>query len=305
MLSSSDDPGAAASLPRFRLWHLFALTAWVGVGTALSMYLDTPVAVALLAFGTLLLAAVVCRSWYTAVAAFGLALLMVFFPTPRGGSRPAGLRAQCRNSLRNVVLALQNYEGKYGTFPPAVVTDKHGKPMHSWRVLILPFLDRNDLYKRYRFNEPWNGPNNSQLLNEDVGIFYCPSDVRGTNDFHTSYVAVVGDRTVWPGTTSGSTKAVSQADGTSRTLILVETHNSGIHWMEPRDISFDNCLIGIDGPRARSLPRGECNHPGGSVVSFVDGHVEFLEDSVSATKMRELLTIDDGAPAETNVDWAK
>ena len=56
--------------------------------------------------------------------------------------------------------------------------DENGKPMHSWRVLILPRLDRNDLYQRYRFDEPWNGPNNSQLMNEAMLILYCPSDVR-------------------------------------------------------------------------------------------------------------------------------
>jgi prepilin-type processing-associated H-X9-DG protein len=198
--------------------------------------------------------------------------------------------------LKNITFALQTYESKYGVFPPAVVTDKHGKPMHSWRVLILPYLDRNDLYQRYRFNEPWNGPNNSQLLSENLSIFYCPSDPRGTNDYHTSYVAVVGDHTVWPGAKSIGTQAVSDRDGTARTLLLIETHNSGIHWMEPRDVSFDGCIMGIDGPRARSLPGGQCNHPGGSVVTFVDGHGTFLEDTVSATTMKELLTIDDDAP---------
>ena len=60
-------------------------------------------------------------------------------------------------------MALQNYHQANGCFPPAYIADKNGKPMHSWRVLILPYLDRTILYKAYDFTEPWDGPNNKKL----------------------------------------------------------------------------------------------------------------------------------------------
>ena len=67
-----------------------------------------------------------------------------------------------RNNLRQIALALQSYHQANGCFPPAYVADKNGKPMHSWRVLILPYLGFDDLYKAYDFTEPWDGPNNKK-----------------------------------------------------------------------------------------------------------------------------------------------
>ena len=71
--------------------------------------------------------------------------------------------------------------------------------MHSWRVLILPFLDQNELYGSYRFDEPWNGPNNSKLHDVIVDVFRCPEDHGRSKSNQTSYVAVVGPETIWPG----------------------------------------------------------------------------------------------------------
>jgi hypothetical protein len=64
------------------------------------------------------------------------------------------------NNLKQIGLALRNYHDAYGRFPPAYVADGHGPPMHSRRVLILPWLEKREIYDRYRFDEPWDGPNN-------------------------------------------------------------------------------------------------------------------------------------------------
>src|SRR5438105_1376638 len=78
-------------------------------------------------------------------------------------ARPAARRNACGNNMKQIELALLNYHDANKSFPPAYVADAEGKPMHSWRVLILPYLERNDLYQQYDFNEPWNGPHNSRL----------------------------------------------------------------------------------------------------------------------------------------------
>ena len=72
-------------------------------------------------------------------------------------------RSDCQGRLRQIALALQCYHDVYKSFPPAYVADETGKPMHSWRVLILPFLEQKALYDQYRFDEPWDGPNNGKL----------------------------------------------------------------------------------------------------------------------------------------------
>ena len=85
--------------------------------------------------------------------------------------RESSLRMACLNNMRQMILAIHNYESANGVLPLACVTDKDGNPMHSWRVLILPFVDENALYAMYDFDEPWDGPNNSKLAAQ------CPADL--------------------------------------------------------------------------------------------------------------------------------
>src|SRR5690242_17032670 len=74
-------------------------------------------------------------------------------------AREAARRSQCKNNLKQIGLALHNYHETYGGLPPAFVADDQGRPMHSWRVLILPFLGEQALYNEYNLSEPWDGPN--------------------------------------------------------------------------------------------------------------------------------------------------
>ena len=77
--------------------------------------------------------------------------------------REAARRSACLNHVRQLALALLNYESAYAKLPPAFQADANGKPMHSWRVLILPFIEKNPLYDAYDFEESWDGPNNKLL----------------------------------------------------------------------------------------------------------------------------------------------
>ena len=90
-------------------------------------------------------------------------------------AREAARRTQCKNNLKQIGIALHSYHDVYKTFPPAYIPDEDGKPMHSWRVLILPFIEQQALYEQYDFNEPWDGPNNSQLANVVISVYQCPS----------------------------------------------------------------------------------------------------------------------------------
>ena len=97
--------------------------------------------------------------------------------------------------------------------------------MHSWRVLLLPYLERKDLYSQYDFDEPWDGPNNSKLHGTRVRYFESPSGVGVVGE--TSCVAIVGMQTVWPG--AKTTKNADIKDGLSNAVLVAEIHNSGIH----------------------------------------------------------------------------
>jgi hypothetical protein len=93
-----------------------------------------------------------------------IAVLIAFLLPAVRSARGAAYRSHCSSNLKQIALALHNYHDTFGAFPPAYVADESGKPMHSWRVLILPFLESSPLYDKYRFDEPWDGPNNRQLL---------------------------------------------------------------------------------------------------------------------------------------------
>src|SRR4030095_9667762 len=87
---------------------------------------------------------------------------------------------------------------QYGSFPPAYIADKNGRPMHSWRILILPFLEEQALFSRYNFNEPWDGPNNRKLHGTTIALFECPADESPNRPTGmTSYVLVTGPGTLF------------------------------------------------------------------------------------------------------------
>src|SRR4051812_10595310 len=81
------------------------------------------------------------------------------------------LSDQCLGHLKEIGIALHNYHADYGVFPPAYVADASGRPLHSWRVLILPYLEQKPLYNRYNFSEPWDGPNNRRLASQMPGVY--------------------------------------------------------------------------------------------------------------------------------------
>ncbi|MEN6449127.1 MAG: DUF1559 domain-containing protein [Thermoguttaceae bacterium] len=155
----------------------------------------------------------------------------------------------CVNSMKQIGLAIHNYRQHYGVFPPACVYGKDGRPMHSWRLLILPFLGYDSLYGRYNMNEPWDSPNNSRLLNECPQAYKSPGDfgVRSSGPA-TEYLAVVGPDPGWPlGLPGGVADPAALAKAASK-IMVIETKESGIAWTEPKDLPIDGrCVPSGDG----------------------------------------------------------
>jgi hypothetical protein len=207
------------------------------------------------------------------------------------GARESARRAQCRNNLKQIGLALFNYHQTFGSFPPPYITDGEGRPRHSWRVLIRPFLDASPFYNSYRFDEPWDGPNNAQLIASERGGWYwhhCPSE-HHDDPFTTDYVAIVGPGTAW--NVDHPVSVDDMADGPANTLLLVEVVGSGINWAEPRDLALDRIAPTVN---AKSVLGISSRHVGGAYGLMADGSVVFLSDKLSAATIRGLLTIDGG-----------
>jgi hypothetical protein len=288
---------------QFSLIHLFYAIALFGAALAAFGLFGGGAAIPILAFWAYVYSRrsrprALCEGCLTVLICWCLfgPLLQVLLDN---GHREARRRSRCRNNLKQIALALQNYHDTYDTFPPAFLPDQDGKPMHSWRVLILPFLDEQTLYQQYSFQEPWDGPNNRQLLSPAPVIYRCPSDLRTGQSNWTSYVAVVGPRTAWPG--SKSSKLSEFTDGTSNTMLVVEDHSQKIPWMEPRDLALDEALEMLGSRTSR--PVG--SHAGGRLAAFADGSVTFLPHGLTQDFVAGLLGIDDGMGLPMHDLWSR
>ena len=208
-------------------------------------------------------------------------------------AREAARIAQCTNNLHQIGLALLSYESRYRQFPPAFIPDKNGKPMHSWRVLILPYLDRKDLYDQYRFNEPWDSPHNKALASQMPSIYVCPSEGLPANG-RTSYAMLVGPHAFSTGPKGRTISEIT--DGTPNTIMVAEAADTHINWMEPRDLDTEHMRFQTNGSRNPGAKNAEIfsRHPGGANVVFCDGHVQFIPASTDPKDVNAMTTIDGG-----------
>jgi hypothetical protein len=177
-------------------------------------------------------------------------------------------------------LAVVNYTDAMGHYPPAFVPGPDGRPWHSWRVLILPYIEGHAIYEQYRFEEPWNGPHNRTLADRMPKIFAFP-DTYTERTGVTNYLAVVGDETLWPGAKPFEGKPI---DGTSQTILLAENHGLDVHWMEPRDFVFR------DMPLELQHPHGISSRYRIPAVVMADDTVCSLSPTLAPATLRAMLT---------------
>ena len=195
------------------------------------------------------------------------------------------------DNLNSIGRAILEYEAANGCLPPPHTVDQNGRPLASWRAMILPYLECNDIYSRYRFAEPWDGPNNGKLAHLDLRVFRCPSDP-GFPRGCTSYLAVVGPGTVW---STREPVCLDEIDDPSGTILLVEVAGSDVALLEPRDLTLDEALRGINPVAGGGI---SSRHPGTVTVLFADGHIETLREQMSQEKLLNLLTFEKKDPAE-------
>jgi RNA polymerase sigma factor (sigma-70 family) len=108
----------------------------------------------------------------------------------------ATARAQSRNNLKTIGIAMHNYHDMMGSFPPAATYGRDGKPQLSWRVLLLPFLGdkEGELYKQFHLNEPWDSPHNKKLIERMPKTYLVPGQKEKNATF---YQVFVGEDTVF------------------------------------------------------------------------------------------------------------
>jgi Protein of unknown function (DUF1559) len=192
-------------------------------------------------------------------------------------------------------LAVVNYHAANGQYPPAFIADENGNPIHSWRVLILPYLESQELFKRYDFTQPWNSEANLRLATEMPRTYAFHGEYEA-GTVTTNYLAVVGANTVWPGASSRTTDEIT--DQHSTTIMLVENAGENVHWMEPRDLHVDSMSFVVNNPK------GVSSKYLAPAVAMLDDSLRRLEDELPESVFRAMLTVNGGELIEsTGKGW--
>lgn len=226
--------------------------------------------------------------------------LTVFVSTCNPGSGDARRRVLGSN-MRQIAMALRQYEFFEGRLPPAVVRDPQGRPLYSWRVLILPYMDETLVSREFRLAEPWDSPHNRRLLGNMPRAFRRHhQDTSGQG--MTPIEAVSGPGTAFEGdgqpfaNPDGSSNF---SDGLDRTLLLVEAERS-VPWTAPTEIEIGpaRSMPSLGGIPARGGPwlaaEGPPSHFG---AASADASAHFFPRSLGADKLRALSTRNGGEDA--------
>jgi len=155
------------------------------------------------------------------------------FTTARQKLQDAAIVAQSANNLKQIALALHNYHDTYGAFPPAAVCDKTATPQLSWRVLILPFIEQEELFKQFKLDEPWDSEHNKKLLPKMPKVFAIPGQRQASDTYYRVFVGN-GAGFDW----IMGTQLNNITDGTSNTLMVV-TAAEAVPWTKPDELNFD------------------------------------------------------------------
>ena len=131
---------------------------------------------------------------------------------------------------------MHTYHETHGTLPPPAVFGKGGRPLLSWRVLILPFIEEENLFKKFRLDEPWDSPHNLALLPEMPRMFGRYDDRTTKEPFTTFYQVFVGKGTAFEGP-RGLKLSENFPDGTGNTILVIEA-GVAVPWTKPEDLHY-------------------------------------------------------------------
>jgi prepilin-type processing-associated H-X9-DG protein len=176
--------------------------------------------------------------------------------------RIASNRMKDANNLKQFALAMHNYHDTNGQIPGAIC-DKDGKPLLSWRVAILPYIEQDNLYRQFHLDEPWDSEHNKPLIEKMPKIFEIPGAV-GQKPGQTHYRTFVGEKGSWK-KYSDTINLAAIPDGTSNTWMIGESEDA-VTWTKPDEILADG----------KTAPKLGKFFTGGFNVAFWDGSVRYF-----------------------------
>ncbi|MDR2705489.1 MAG: DUF1559 domain-containing protein [Planctomycetaceae bacterium] len=200
----------------------------------------------------------------------------------------------CVKNIRNIILAMHNYYDRNKSLPPAYTLNKDGKPLQSWRVLLLPYLEHAALYEQIRLDEAWDSEWNKQFHNQCPVVFQCSTMTdEEKKSGGTSYSLVIGKQT-YP--VPGKRKFLFSdvTDGTSNTIAVIE-RKTPVNWMQPDAELTENAVFrGVTDSASGVGLRHQKGEDNGFNTGWLDGSVRFIEEKIPLEKWKAFLTISGG-----------
>ena len=187
---------------------------------------------------------------------------------------------QQSNNLKQILLAIHNFESAHQGLPPRMTVSEKGTPLLSWRVFLLPYIEEQALYNEFHLDEPWDSPHNLKLVDR-IPFGYQSSQFPDLTRGQTLIQAPMQSGFTWNGNENRMLTFQDITDGTSNTIcFVVAPKDKGVVWTKPDDLKLglDSLVADLFGDR-ESIE-----------VGFFDGSVQKLERTIKAGLLKALMT---------------
>ncbi len=202
-------------------------------------------------------------------------------------ARQSAKSMQAKNNLKQMALAMHVHHDAHKRFPAVANRDRDGKPLLSWRVHILPYIDQQELYKKFKLDEPWDSEHNSKLIAQIPPVYVDPNSKLKPGT--TNFLAPVAEGTIW--SIKDGARLRDIIDGSSQTIMVVRADpKKAVPWTKPDDLTID--------PKtpARDLAAEGMEH---FLAALCDGSVRTFSKSIDPAVLWNLFGYQDRKP----IDW--
>jgi Protein of unknown function (DUF1559) len=197
-------------------------------------------------------------------------------------------------NVQQIAQALNSYRRTHGSYPTPIVVDAKGRPLYSWRVLILPDLGYQSLYSRYQLDQTWDSPTNFSLTREMPAVYACPNNPSSLANQETNFALIVGAGTMFP--PEGPIHPDTMRDRQNETLLVVETCDGTTKWTQPGDINISS---GIRFGKRPMLDIGG-NYQDCVIGATVDGNSIAMDPKMTSSTLDGMVTPNGGETIDTS-----